>query len=318
MKIQFIEQKETKKEKIRVAAYVRVSDERRTLGHSLEAQREYYEERIRSQKGWCMAGVYADGGISGTTERRPAFQRLLEDARAHRIDLILTKSISRFSRNAVQLLGTIRELKALGVEIRFEREGISTMSSDGEFMLSLLATFAEAESKSISDNVKWGIRHNFRKGIGNQFLLYGYRWDGTKFRIVPEEAAVVRRIFRNYLEGKSAETTEREFREERIPGPKGGHFSTATIRRILENERYTGNRLLQKEFIAGNETRKRRKNMGELPRFFVRKAHPAIIETAVFLEVQRRIGAKRELRSDTRGRAENPVLRMLAERERRS
>lgn len=221
--------------------------------------------------------------------------------------MILTKSISRFSRNTVDLLAMIRRLKDLGIDLYFEKENIHTLSEDGELMVTVMTSFAQEESRSISENVKWGIRRNFLRGIGNQFILYGYRWDGERFRVVEEEAEIVRRIFRSYLDGIYAETLEKQFRLEGITGPRGGHFSTATIRRILANERYTGNRILQKEYIADHLSHRRKRNGGELPRYFVENANPAIIEQEVFDEVQRRMKLRsRAAKTGNGGRAASP------------
>ena len=193
------------KQKKRVAAYARVSMDTERLQHSLSAQVSYYNDKIQKNPEWLFAGVYADNGISGTgTAKREEFNRLLADCEAGKIDLVLTKSISRFARNTVDLLETVRHLKEIGVEVWFERENIRSFDGDGELLLSILASFAQEESRSISENCKWGIRKRFEKGIPNgHFRIYGYRWEGDELLIVPEEAAVVRRIFQNFLDGKS-------------------------------------------------------------------------------------------------------------------
>ena len=206
------------KQKKRVAAYARVSMDTERLQHSLSAQVSYYNDKIQKNPEWLFAGVYADNGISGTgTAKREEFNRLLADCEAGKIDLVLTKSISRFARNTVDLLETVRHLKEIGVEVWFERENIRSFDWDGELLLSILASFAQEESRSISENCKWGIRKRFEKGIPNgHFRIYGYRWEGDELLIVPEEAAVVRRIFQNFLDGKSRLETEREFAGEGI------------------------------------------------------------------------------------------------------
>ena len=211
-------QEQALKPKKRVAAYARVSMESERLQHSLSAQISYYNEKIQKNPDWLFAGVYADDGISGTgTAKRDEFNRLIDDCNAGRIDLVLTKSISRFARNTVDLLETVRHLKDIGVEVWFERENIHSMDGDGEVMLSILASFAQEESRSISENVKWGTRKRFEKGIPNgHFRIYGYRWEGDELVPVPEEAAVVKRIFQNFLDGKSRLETEREFAAEGI------------------------------------------------------------------------------------------------------
>ena len=200
------------REKKKVAAYARVSMQSERMLHSLSAQVSYYSGLIQKNPDWEYAGVYADDFISGTnTVKRDEFKRMLADCEAGKIDIILTKSISRFARNTVDLLETVRRLKDLGVEVRFEKERIRSMDGDGELMLTILASFAQEESRSISDNVKWGIRKRMQNGIPNgHFRIYGYRWEGDELVIVPEEAEIVKRIFQNFLDGKSRLETERE------------------------------------------------------------------------------------------------------------
>lgn len=223
--------------KKRVAAYARVSMESERLQHSLSAQISYYNDKIQKNPDWLFAGVYADNGISGTgTEKRDDFNRLLTDCDAGRIDIVLTKSISRFARNTVDLLETVRHLKEIGVEVWFERENIHSMSGDGELMLSILASFAQEESRSISDNVKWGTRKRFEQGIPNgKFRVYGYEWQGEDLVIVPEEAAIVRQIFQNFLDGKSRLETEREFAAEGITTRAGCAWVDSNIKQVLCN-----------------------------------------------------------------------------------
>ena len=230
------------KQKKRVAAlYVYLLDTER-LQHSLSAQVSYYNDKIQKNPEWLFAGVYADNGISGTgTAKREEFNRLLADCEAGKIDLVLTKSISRFARNTVDLLETVRHLKEIGVEVWFERENIRSFDGDGELLLSILASFAQEESRSISENCKWGIRKRFEKGIPNgHFRIYGYRWEGDELLIVPEEAAVVRRIFQNFLDGKSRLETEREFAGEGITTRDGCRWVDSNIKKVLTNCTYTG------------------------------------------------------------------------------
>ena len=176
----------------RVAAYARVSMETERLNHSLSAQVSYYSALIQGHPGWVYAGVFADDGITGTKVNRPEFQRMLAECEAGNIDIILTKSISRFARNTVDLLETVRHLKELGIEVQFEKEHISSLSDDGELMLSLLASFAQEEVRSLSENVKWGTRKRMQQGIPNgHFRVYGYRLEGDVLVPIPEEAAIV-------------------------------------------------------------------------------------------------------------------------------
>lgn len=283
----------------RVAAYARVSMETERLHHSLSAQISYYSELIQKNPEWEYAGVYADEGISGTdTAKRPEFQRMLADCEAGRIDIVLTKSISRFARNTVDLLQTVRHLKELGIEVRFEKERINSLSGDGEVMLTLLASFAQSETESISNNVKWGIRKRMQAGMLNasgHFRIYGYHWEGDSLVIVPEEAAVVKRIFQNFLDGKSRLETEREFAAEGITTRQGCRWCDSNIRKVLENITYTGNMLFQKEFISDPIEKHRRKNRGELPQYYVENTHPAIIDKETFDYVQKEMARRRKL-----------------------
>ena len=285
------------RKKKRVAAYARVSMQSERMLHSLSAQVSYYSGLIQKNSDWEYAGVYADDFISGTnTAKRDEFKRMLADCEAGKIDIILTKSISRFARNTVDLLETVRHLKDLDVEVQFEKERIRSMDGDGELMLTILASFAQEESRSISDNVKWGIRKRMQNGIPNgHFRIYGYRWEGDELVIVPEEAEVVKRIFRNFLDGKSRLETERELADEGITTRDGCRWGDSNIKVVLTNVTYTGNLLLQKEFISDPISKQRKKNRGELPQYYVEDTHPAIIDKATFDFVQEEMARRREL-----------------------
>ena len=281
----------------KVAAYARVSMQSERMLHSLSAQISYYSGLIQKNPEWEYVGVYADDFISGTdTVKRDEFNRMLEDCENGKIDIVLTKSISRFARNTVDLLETVRHLKDLGIEVRFEKERINSMSGDGELMLSILASFAQEESRSISDNVKWGIRKRMENGIPNgRFRILGYRWDGDQLVIVPEEAKVVKRVFQNFLDGKSRLETEREFEAEGIRSINGCVMRDSNLKTILTNVTYTGNLLLQKEFISDPIEKKRKKNHGELPQYFVENTHEPIIDMETFQYVQDEMARRREL-----------------------
>ena len=281
----------------KVAAYARVSMESDRMMHSLSTQVSYYNELIQSNPEWEFAGVYADNFISGTsTEKRTEFQRMLADCEAGKIDIVLTKSISRFARNTVDLLETVRHLKELGIEVQFEKEHINSLSDDGELMLSLLASFAQEESRSISENARWAIQKRFEKGIPNgHFRVYGYRWEGDELVPVPEEAAIVKRIYQNFLDGKSRLETERELAAEGITTRDGCRWVDSNIKSVLSNITYTGNLLLQKEFIEDPVTKKRRKNKGQLPQYFVENTHEPIIDMETFQYVQDEMARRREL-----------------------
>lgn len=281
----------------RVAAYARVSMKTERLMHSLSAQISYYSELIQKNPEWEYAGVYADGFVSGTdTTKRQEFQRMLADCESGMVDIILCKSISRFARNTVDLLETIRHLKDIGVEVRFEKERINSLSGDGELMLTILASFAQEESRSISENVKWGIRKRFEQGeVCGRPPVFGYKWVDGVLVIVPEEAEIVRRIFQNFLDGKSRLETERELNAEGITTKSGCRWQDSNIKVILTNITYTGNLLLQKEFIDDPITKHRRKNRGELPQYYVEGTHEAIIDMETFQFVQAEMARRREL-----------------------
>lgn len=281
----------------KVAAYARVSMESERLQHSLSAQVSYYSSLIQQNPAWEYAGVYADDGITGTkTNDRTEFNRMIADCEAGKIDIILTKSISRFARNTVDLLNAVRHLKELGISVQFEKEHIDSLSEDGELMLTLLASFAQEEVRSLSDNVKWGTRKRFEKGIPNgRFQIYGYRWDGDHLVVEPEEAKIVKLIYDNFLNGLSAESTEKQLEEMGVKSYKGQHFGNTSIRQILGNITYTGNLLFQKEYTVDPISKKSRKNQGELPQYWVENTHEAIIPMEVYQAVQEEKARRRVL-----------------------
>jgi len=281
----------------RVAAYARVSMESERLQHSLSAQVSYYSGLIQKNPTWEYVGVYADDGVTGTkAEAREEFNRMLADCEAGKIDIILTKSISRFARNTVDLLSTVRHLKELGISVQFEKERIDSLSEDGELMLTLLASFAQEEVRSLSDNVKWGTRKRFEKGIPNgKFQIYGYRWDGDHLVVEPEEAKIVKLIYNNYLSGLSAETTEKQLAEMGVKSYKGQHLGNTSIRQILGNITYTGNLLFQKEYVVDPISKKSKINRGELPQYWVEDTHEAIIPMETYQAVQAEKARRREL-----------------------
>ena len=281
----------------KVAAYARVSMQSERMMHSLSAQVSYYSKLIQKNPDWEYAGVYADDFISGTnTVKRDEFKRMLADCEEGKIDIILTKSISRYARNTVDLLETVRHLKAKGIEVRFEKENINSMSGDGELMLSILASFAQEESRSISENIRWATKKRFEKGIPNgKFKIFGYRWEDDKLVPVPEEAEIVKRIYQNFLDGKSRLETEKEFAAEGITTANGCRWVDSNIKVVLTNITYTGNLLLQKEFIEDPITKRRKKNRGEMPQYFVENTHEPIIDMETFQYVQDEIARRKEL-----------------------
>ena len=279
----------------RVAAYARVSSGKDAMLHSLAAQVSYYSELIQRNPQWEYAGVYADENLSGTKEARPEFQRMLRDCREGKIDRILCKSTSRFARNTVTLLETARELKGLGISVSFEKENIDTMSGDGELMLAILASLAQEESRSVSENCKWRVRKKFEQGIPTGLRMYGYDVRNGNFTILPEEAAIIQRIFHMYMDGMGGERIMRALNAEGIPAPEGGLWNAGTIMMMLRNEKYAGDLLLQKSYVNNHVEKKQLPNRGELPQYFVAEDHAPIIDRETFDAVQAEIAGRREL-----------------------
>lgn len=287
MKIITIPPAPPKTRRKRVAAYARVSVSSEALLHSLEAQTAYYASVISSRQNWEFAGIYADKGISGTgiSDRRE-FLRLLADCEAGRIDMILTKSVSRFSRNTVDLLQTVRRLKELGVEVIFERENISTLDTASELMLTVASSFAQEESRSISENVRWGIRRGFERGKMNAFVLYGYSGVCGALQPVEDQAEAVRLIFRSYLSGDTARQTAGKLNSAGARTYYGKQFTQDTVRSVLRQEKYTGSATLQLYYIENHITHRRRRNNGVLPQYHVPRSHPALISREDFEAVK--------------------------------
>ena len=278
---------EEQHKRVRVAAYARVSTEQDEQQNSYEAQVSFYTQHILSNPDWEFAGVYADEGISGTSrKRRNGFNKMMEDALAGKIDLILTKSISRFSRNTVDTLVATRELKEHGVEVRFEKEHISSFDAKAEMMFTVFCSMAQEESRSISENVRWGKQKSMQDGKVHvpysKFLGYKKGKDGN-LEIVPEEAAIIREIYDLFLNGKTINNIADILtkRGARTPGGKD-KWSVSTIRSILSNEKYKGDACLQKTFVVDFLTKKAKKNEGERKQYYVHNHHPAIIEPEVF------------------------------------
>jgi site-specific DNA recombinase len=280
---------------LNVAAYARVSSGKDAMLHSLSAQVSYYSEKIQKHTGWKYCGVYADEAATGTKDNREQFQKLLEKCRAGSVDLILTKSISRFARNTVTLLETIRELKKLGVDVLFEEQNIHSMSSDGELMLTILASYAQEESLSASENRKWQIRKDFEQGKIGSITIFGYRRnsDGV-LEIEPAEAEIVRMIFADYLSGMGGGKIANKLNEMGIRTAQGNLWTSPRIKELLSNEKYIGNMLLQKYYRNNHIEKKKMQNHGELPMFLVEEAHEAIIDLETFERVQKMIADRQE------------------------
>jgi len=276
----------------KVCAYARVSSGKDAMLHSLSAQISYYSNYIQKHGEWQFCGVYADEAVTGTKDKRPEFQRMIADCKAGKIDMVITKSISRFARNTVTLLETVRMLKELNVDVYFEEQNIHTMSGDGELMLTVLASFAQAESLSVSENCKWRIRNDFKQGIMPMSLkkLYGYiRTEDGGFEIVEEEAKVIRYMAKRYLDGLGFDRIVRELNQMKLKAPCGGMWHYSIVRKILQNEKYMGDLLLQKSFKADHISKKKVENTGQLPKYYVEGNHPAIIPREIFEEIQAEI-----------------------------
>lgn len=276
---------------LRVAAYCRVSTDDEEQKTSYEAQIGYYTEKINQNPEWQMAGIFADEGISGTqAKKRPEFLKMIRLCRQRKIDIILTKSLSRFARNTVDSLGYIRELRALGIAVISEKENINTLTAESEMLITIMSCFAQAESESISKNVSWGVRQSFKNGnVPMQYArLLGYRkgHDGNA-EIIPEEAEVVKEIYRCYLDGMSMNLIADRLNEKGLT-TKGGSspYRKMVVQRILTNEKYTGDALLQKTYVTDCITKKMRKNNGELPMYLVKNHHEPIISRSDFNRVQ--------------------------------
>ncbi len=278
----------------RVAAYARVSSAKDAMHHSLSAQVSYYSSLIQSRGEWEYAGVYADEAKTGTKDSRQEFTRLIADCKAGRIDMVITKSISRFARNTVTLLSVVRELKAIGVDIYFEEQNIYTLSADGELMLTILASYAQEESLSASENQKWRIRKNFSEGKPWNGTILGYRYADGKFIIEPSEAEVVRRIYSLYLDGWGYEKTANTLSQEGVLTRFGNSWDLSVVKRILKNYTYTGNLLLQSTYRDNYINKKTLKNNGELPQYRVENAHEAIVDMDTFNAVQAEIHRRAE------------------------
>ncbi len=288
--------------RLRVAAYCRVSTDQEEQESSYEAQISYYTEKINGNSEWQMAGIFADEGITGTqAKKRPEFLKMIRLCRQGKIDMILTKSLSRFARNTVDSLKYIRDLKALGIAVVFEKENINTLETDTEMMLTIMSCFAQAESESISKNVSWGIRQSFKNGnVPMQYArLLGYRkGDDDKPEIVPEEAEIVKEIYQLYLDGMSLNMIVDRLNEKGLT-TKGSNspYRKEVVQRILTNEKYTGDALLQKTYVTDCITKKTRKNNGELPMYLVKNHHEPIISRADFNRVQEEMARRSAKRS---------------------
>lgn len=287
--IKLIPKKAVLEKKKNVCAYARVSSGKDAMLHSLSAQISYYNGMIQGHPDWLFVGVYSDEAISGTKESRPGFQRMMDDARAGKIDLIITKSISRFARNTIVLLEKIRELKDLNVDVFFEEQNIHSLSSDGELMLTILASYAQEEARSTSENMKWRIKKNFENGIPWGAMLYGYDAINSKYHINEKEAEVVRLAFQLYLSGLGKEGVARKLNSLGYRTRNGSLWCDTSVRQMLSNYDYTGNLILQKTYRPDYMSKKTKVNNGEVTKYHVEGSHEAIIDLETWNKVQEEI-----------------------------
>lgn len=292
-------------QKLRVAAYARVSTEQDEQESSYEAQVNFYTNFINSNPDWEFVGVFADKGITGTsTKNRESFNRMIDLAKCGGIDLILTKSISRFARNTVDTLQTVRDLKAVGVEVRFEKENLHTFDPKCEVMLTIMSSLAQEESRSISENIRWAQQKNMQEGkvhvAYSRFLGYCKGADG-RLEIVEEEAKIVRSIYDMFLAGKTIRHIAEHLTDVGFPTPSGKtRWSVSTVKSILSNEKYKGDALLQKTYTVDYLTKEVRKNDGEVRQYLVQNSHDPIIEPSVFDRAQERLRKRSAYRAKIR------------------
>ncbi|MDD4496104.1 MAG: recombinase family protein [Eubacteriales bacterium] len=286
-----------KYKQLKVAAYCRVSTDLEEQQNSFETQVNTYTDKIQSSPEWCMAGIFADEGLTGTNaDKRPEFMKMIKMCKQGKIDLIITKSISRFSRNTLDCLKYVRMLKELGVGVIFEKEGLHTLKMASEFYITIYGGMAQSESESLSGNVKWGKRQSAKKG--NVAISYGSflgyrRGTNGKPEIVPEEAETVQFIYDSFLAGQSFKQISENLEQKHILTPMGKEkWAFTTIRSILSNEKYKGDALLQKTFITDCISKKSKVNNGEFPQYYVENNHPAIIDKGTFNRVQEELARR--------------------------
>lgn len=299
--------KKPERKKLRVAAYCRVSTDSEEQETSCKAQIDHYREFIRKNPEWEPAGIFADEGISGTgTKKRGEFNRMIDECMAGNIDMVVTKSISRFARNTLDCLQYIRKLKDKNIPVYFEKESINTLDAKGEVLLTIMASLAQQESQSMSENVKLGLQYRFQQGKvqvnHNRFL--GYTKDGEGRLVAdPEQAETVKRIYREYLEGSSMDRIAAGLTADGIlTGAGKTKWHSATINKILRNEKYMGDALLQKTYTTDFLTKKRIKNNGIVPQYYVEDDHEAIIPKELFMRVQAEIVRRRAVHIGPAGR----------------
>ena len=276
-----------KQGKLKVAAYARVSTEKDNQTNSLIAQKEHYSKLIKDNEEWEFAGLFADEGISGTSfKKRIAFQEMIEKAKSGEVEYIITKSISRFARNTVDTLTTIRMLKSIGVGVWFEKEGIDTLDAKGEFVITLMSSLAQEESRNISENCMWCVRKQFAKGVARMpfsSVLGFKRGLNGEFLVDEKEARIVRAMFAMAVIGMTQAEICKKLNDLGITTARGNSWNTtSSVKDMLTNEKYIGDALLQKTYTADFLTKQKKKNEDELPQYYVEGHHEAIVSKEVF------------------------------------
>lgn len=286
--VEIISKNNKPKKLMQVCAYARVSADNFDMLNSLSQQVINYSTMIQSHRDWIYRGVYKDYAKTGTKENRPEFLMMLDECRKGNIDMVITKSISRFARNTLTVLNSIRELKLIGVDVYFEEQNIHTLSPEGEMLLSIMASYYQEESRSMSENVRWRNKCDMEEGrlVGGADL-FGYKLRDRKYVIVPEQAKVVQRIFNEYKEGKGGYLIAKGLNNDGIKTLQERKWDSNKVLSVLGNYTYTGNLILQKTFVEDYLTKKKRKNRGERPQYLVEDTHDAIITKDLFLECKK-------------------------------
>ena len=299
--------KQSAQKKLRVAAYCRVSTDSEEQETSYEAQVTHYTEYIQKNPEWELAGIFADDGISGTnTKKRDEFNRMIDECMAGNIDMVITKSISRFARNTLDCLQYIRQLKDKNIPVYFEKEAINTLDAKGEVLITIMASLAQQESQSMSQNIKLGLQYRYQQGKvqvnHNRFL--GYTKDDNGHLIIdPEQAEIVKRIYREYLEGSSMDKIADGLMADGIlTGAGKTKWHTSTINKILRNEKYIGDALLQKTYTTDFLNKTRVKNNGIVPQYYVENDHEAIIPRDIFMRVQEELVRRSSVKPGPNGK----------------
>lgn len=276
---------------LRVAAYCRVSTKQEEQDSSLELQESRYKRMIEENPNWTNAGIFSEKATGLNLRGRSVFQTMMRRCRKGKIDLILTKSTSRFGRNTLDMLRALQELQGLGVDVYFEKENLWLHDQQMQVILTMFCAFAQAEGEDMSRDIKWGIRQGFRNGTSGyaEFVCYGYkRGDDGRLAIDEPDAKIVRKIFEMRADGESLGTISTWLHENKILSPTGRErWSRETISKLLKNEKYVGDVMLQKTFVKDLLSGKQLKNKGELERYIIQEHHPAIISRNLFEKINR-------------------------------